>query len=90
MITVPPVRASIIRVPQPDGAVLVKAGKVEVGDQMIGCKQAASLLGLSQRCIEQQCRDGLFKTAFKPGGRPHSSWRISIAEVLARRSFQGC
>ena len=81
----PTVVIPTVRVPQPDGSILMRAGKPVVIEDEIGTTEAARLLGLSQRTIELQCEDGSFKSAFKPGGKPGSKWRLSRAEVMARR-----
>jgi hypothetical protein len=83
--TVPTVVVPAVRIPQPDGSILFKAGKPMVVEAEISTHEAAKLLGLSQRHIEHQCAIGLFKTAYKPGGRPGSYWRIARSEVEARR-----
>lgn len=71
---------------QPDGSYLIKPGKAILADDEISTREAARLLGLSQRHIETQCAEGLFRTAYKPGGRPRSKWRLARAEVEARRA----
>jgi len=83
--TAPQVIIPVIRIPQPDGSILFKAGKPTILENEIGTVEAARLLGLSQRSIELQCEDGSFKSAFKPGGKPGSKWRLARSEVLARR-----
>lgn len=82
----PTVITQTIRIPQPDGSILFRPGKSIVVEAEIGTTEAARLLGLSQRHIESQCNQGLFKTAYKPGGLAKSKWRISRQEVLARRT----
>lgn len=82
----PEVHFPAIRLPQSDGSVLFKPGRGQVLDPEVSTAEAARLLGLSQRHIEFQCAAGDFKTAYKPGGRPRSKWRIRRAEVLARKS----
>ena len=73
-------------IPQGDGSYMVRAGKPVLGPEYIGTAVAARLLGLSQRTIEHECDLGLFKTAFKPGGKPRSMWKIARAEVLGRKA----
>jgi len=82
----PTVITQTIRIPQPDGSILFRPGKTIVIEEEISTAEAARLLGLSQRHIESQCNQGLFKTAHKPGGLPKSKWKISRQEVLARRT----
>lgn len=74
-----------IRLPQADGSLLIKAGRPVVLAEDICTREAARILGLSQRHIETQCHLGDFKSAYKPGGRPKSKWKISLTEVLARK-----
>ena len=73
-----------IRVPQGDGSVLLRPGKPVLAEEMISTSAAAKILGLSQRTIQYECEVGLFATAFRPGGKRGSFWRIARAEVLAR------
>ncbi len=75
-----------IKIPQPDGSILVRAGKPQILDVDMSVSEAARVLGLSVRHVESQCSLGLFRTAYKPGGLPKSRWKISRAEVLARRN----
>ena len=83
---VPTMMIPAIKIPQADGSVLIRPGKpVEVGDE-IGTVKAAKLLGLAPRQVQRLFEDGNFKTAFKPGGKTRSNWRVSRAEVLERRS----
>ena len=75
-----------IRIPQPNGDVLLRPGKPVLveGRDDVGTMEASRILGLSQRTIEHECAIGIFKTAWKPGGRPLAMWRISRKEVLDR------
>jgi hypothetical protein len=73
-----------IKIPQPDGSVMIKAGRpIEVGGN-ISTLEASKILGISDRRVQYLCQIGNFETAFKPGGTPRSNWRISRTEVLAR------
>ncbi len=74
-----------IKLMQPDGSVLVKVGKPVIADPEVSVSEAAELLGLSTRHIEYQCSVGLFESAYKPGGRPRSKWKISREEVMRRK-----
>jgi hypothetical protein len=76
-----------VKIPQPDGSILIKAGKPVIVEEEIGIAEAAKILGLSVRHLEYQCSIGLFKTAYKPGGRPRSQWRIARSEVLERKNI---
>ena len=81
----PAFAVATVKVPQPDGSVLLKPGKPVLADEEIGTAEAARFLCLSQRTVELQCDQGMFKTAWKPGAKPSSRWRISRSEVWARR-----
>ncbi len=81
----PQVIIPAIRIPQPDGSILFKAGKPVVMEADMSVSEAARFLGLSARTIEYQCSVGQFRTAYKPGGRPRSHWRIFRSEVLSRK-----
>ncbi len=86
--SVPEFFVPAVQTRQPDGSVIVRAGKpVAMGDD-ISTAEAAQILGLSQRCIEQQCTEGMFRTAHKPGAKVRSRWRISRAEVWSRKHPQ--
>lgn len=74
-----------LKIPQPDGSFLIKAGKPQMIEPDMSVAEAARLLRLSVRWIELQCEQGMFQGAYKPGGRPKSRWRIPRSEVMARR-----
>ena len=74
-----------VPVRQADGSVIVRAGKPIAMSDDIGTMEAARILGLSQRCVEQQCTEGMFRTAHKPSGKVRGSWRIARAEVWGRK-----
>jgi hypothetical protein len=78
----------VIRIPQPDGSLLIRPGSPIVTDDMISTSEAASILGMSRNWVIDKCQSGLFRSAFKPGRRPKSQWRISRSEVMARN--QSC
>lgn len=83
---VPTMMIPTVKIPQPDGSVLIKPGKpIEVGDD-VTVTEAAKILGLSSRQVQKLCQDGNFNSAHKPGGTPKSTWRISRNEVLARKT----
>lgn len=81
----PEVVTPTVRIPQPDGSLLFRAGKPVVVEKEIGTAEAARILGLSPRRVEFLCEQGDFTTAHKPGGRPKSRWRIARSEVLERK-----
>ncbi len=74
-----------IRVPQPNGDILIRAGKPVVLEAMVGTSEAARILGMSVSWVETECREGRFTTAHKPGALSKSIWKVSRTEVLARR-----
>jgi hypothetical protein len=86
LFAIPVVHVPTVRIPQPDGSILIKAGKPVILDDEVTVAEAAKLIGLAKRTIEAQCALGQFRTACKPGGRPGSKWKISREEVLARRN----
>lgn len=75
----------VVRVPQPDGSLLIKAGRPEEASALIGTMEAAGILGISDRRVQYLCQIGNFKTACKPGGTEKSNWRIARHEVERRR-----
>ncbi len=74
----------IVRIPQPDGALLIRRGTPVLVQGDIGTKEAATILGMSRNWIIAECQSGAFRTAHKPGTKPKSQWKIARAEVLAR------
>jgi hypothetical protein len=80
----PTVVIPIIRIPQPDGSLLIRRGNPEIIHGGIGTAEAARLLGMSRNWVITECESGSFRSAHKPGTRPGSQWRISRDEVLAR------
>jgi len=83
--SVPAFFVPAVQTRQPDGSVIVRAGKPVAMGENISTAEAAQILGLSQRCIEQQCTEGMFLTAHKPGAKVKSRWMISRAEVWSRK-----
>jgi hypothetical protein len=73
------------RVPQPGGCVLLKPGKPVVLEDMVGLAEVARIFGMSRRWAQAQCDLGRFKTAWKPGGKIFSQWRVSRAEIMEMR-----
>jgi hypothetical protein len=84
LFTPPEVMIPAIRIPQPDGSLLIKPGKPVVLEEHISTVEAAKILGMSQRWVLTECETGAFKTAFKPGKKPTSRWKISRSEVMSR------
>lgn len=81
----PAVAVSTIRIPQPDGSLLLRAGKLVVVEEMIGTAEVARILSVSQRWVENECSLGNFKTAYKPGIKRGSFWKIARIEVESRK-----
>jgi hypothetical protein len=65
-------------------------GTVPIVNRPISASQAARypqyLYPLSLETVERMCRQGMFKTAFKPGGRKRSQWYIMAVEILEHRA----
>jgi hypothetical protein len=81
----PTVHIPTIKIPQPDGSLLLKRGQPQVLEDEIGTAEAAKILGMGQRIIEHDCDVGLFKTAYKPSAKKRGRWKIARAEVWARK-----
>lgn len=79
------VHVPVVRVPQPDGSVLLKPGKPVIVEEEISVREAAKILGMSARWVVNECSLGRFKSAYQPGARPGTGWRIQRSEVLSRR-----
>src|ERR1017187_4945018 len=88
MAAIPEVIIPSVKVFQSDGSVLFKDGKPVVIEAQIGTAEAAKLLGMSRRWVIAECESGNFKTAFRPGLKARSWWKIACAEVLARLMSQ--
>lgn len=52
------VHVPIVKVPQPDGSVLVKAGKPQILENEIGTAEFARMTGMSQSYVELLCNEG--------------------------------
>ena len=79
----PHVYIPAVRIPQPDGAILIRAGKPVIVPPTISTREAARILGMSLRWVDSQCDQGKFKTAIQPAG-PHGNWKIAREEVMSR------
>lgn len=84
----PDIYIPAVKIPQPDGSLLIRAGKPVVMEEMIECTEAAAILGLAARTINYQCQIGQFATAVKPSGRARGKWKIARSEVQARTTFR--
>lgn len=73
-----------IRIPQPNGGVLVKAGQpvIKSGQDEVGTAQFAKLVGLSQRQVQTLVDQGHIK-ARRPG-HPRGKFLIPVAELTKR------
>ena len=76
-----------IRVPQPDGSLLVKPGRPVPLEDYIGVAEIGELFGMSKRWAQAQCEVGRFRSAWKPGGHIKSQWRVARRKVLAARGI---
>lgn len=54
----PAVHIPAIRIPQPDGSLLIRPGKPEIVDPHVSVAQFARETGISMRYIEQLCEQG--------------------------------
>lgn len=52
-----------------------------VNGEYIGVTEAARLLGVTPRRIEQLCTCKVLQSAYKPGFGPRAHWRIAKAEI---------
>ena len=87
--TTPEVHFPAERIAQADGSILIRAGKaVVVAEDVVGTSEAARILGMSRRWVDNECDIGHFKTAHKLGVTPRAQWRIDRAEVLARKRIK--
>jgi len=83
----PRVRFPTIMVPNPDGSWLAKPGRPIVLSDIIGTREAALILGISQRRMQDICDAGLVeveRTGF--GKKPH--YRISMASLMKHKETQ--
>ncbi len=89
-IAAPPiVHVPSIVIPQGNGAYLIKYGAPVVASEEIGTAEAAQLLGLSQRRVQDLCDNGTFRPGIdwrKPGTGPNAKYLIRRAAVLLRRN----
>lgn len=83
---IPEIIIPTIRIPLPNGEILLRPGKPILAEPEIGVTEAAKLLGMSRRWVELECSLGRFKTAHKPGTQRGSRWKIGRAEVLERKA----
>ena len=75
-----------IKIPQPDGGLLIKPGKPTEISELISTLEAAQILCISDRRVQYLCQIGNFKTACKPGGTVKSNWRVARHEIEERRA----
>jgi hypothetical protein len=81
-----------VKIPQPDGSILMRPGRPIVEEDEIGTREAAKILGLSQRRVQAMCDEGLL-TEGKDWRRPASikgaAWyRIKRTAVLRLRGVE--
>lgn len=73
-----------IKLPLPDGSLLLKPGKPQPVPVLVGAAEASRLVRMSRRWVAAECQTGRFRSARKLGARPNSQWRIAAEEVMAR------
>jgi hypothetical protein len=56
---VPTVQTPWLKLPQPDGSIVLRPGKPLVLGEEIGSAEAARILGLSQRRVQSLCEEGV-------------------------------
>ena len=76
----PRVEFPTVRLPQPDGSVLMKPGKAVVVPDEIGTAEFATRTGLSQRHVQYLCDVGEIE-ARPMSPRPGSKYLIPVTEV---------
>ena len=80
----PAVVIPAVKINQPNGSVLFRAGKPIVMADVVTAFEAATILSLSKHHIENQCSEGLFKTASKPVASRAPNGGFTRTEVIAR------
>jgi hypothetical protein len=81
----PKVSVTTLVIPQANGEFLVKVGKPVVLPDEIGTREAARILGLSQRQVQSLVDSGAFQYVNRPGQK-RGKYFLSRAEVLARKT----
>lgn len=78
----PVIHVPAIRIPQPDGSLVIRAGKPEVlkGDDEISTAAFAAQTGISERYTLTLIEQGLIE-ARPLSPKPNSRWRIPRSEV---------
>ena len=78
-----------MRIPQANGEYILKPGKPVVEETEIGTGEAAKLLGLSQRRVNEMCDEGIFvegRDWWRPPGRSRNGrYHLKRAAVLRLR-----
>ena len=79
----PVVVVQYVRIPQPNGDILLRPGKPVVKEEMVGTAEAARMLGASMRWVQAECEAGKFVTAYRLGSGPRAWWKIARSEVVS-------
>jgi hypothetical protein len=83
----PPLSVGWVKIPQGDGAFLVKPAPAVVVDE-IGTREAAQILGLSQRRVQALCDEGVLVEGKDWRRNPASkrgAYRITRSAVIGLR-----
>lgn len=90
----PQVRTPWLKVPQGDGSILLVPGKPVVMEDEVGTREAAGLLGVSQRTMQEYCDGGILREGIdwrqnpaRPGSPKGGCIRIKRAAVLKLRGI---
>lgn len=78
----------IIKLPQPDGSILVKAGKPIVCAPFVSVAEFSKATTLSMRYIEQLCEEGRLKHR-RLTDKPHSKILINRDELARYMALEG-
>lgn len=83
---VPRVVTPTVRVPQPDGSILFKAGKPQVVEDEVDTHTFAKEVGMSQRNVQYLCYIGQIKSR-RMSHRPRSKHLIPVSEIERYRNI---
>ena len=86
--TGPEMHYPTVKILQPDGSILFRAGKAQILEKLVGTNEASRISGMSMRWVQNECDLARFTTARKTGLKARSHWKIERAEVLARKEIK--